>query len=345
MSNKALEAFKKKRDKMSGVTSNSEPPRLWLHSGAYTMNKILSGSYTKGFAMSRMSMVTGPSDAGKSFIAMNAALEAQRMGYGVFIVDSEHALDDNYFANIGLDVDDENFIYNDVGSLEAAKKLLSEFTTLIRNNQKDFPPFVIIIDSLDQLKTKSHVEKAEKGEVHNDQGQHAKQLKQFGFDVAHDIKDIDVFCIATKQPYVNQDPIMSKVKPYIITEAMRFPFSQILLVWNKRVKDKKTKSVEGIELAAFAEKTRFCKPFQKCAVTVPYDTGIDKYSGILEAAEGLDILEKNGGWYNYEGQKFQAGDIDEELLETIFQHLVRLDEENNTTLQFEEDVEKEEEDA
>jgi recombination protein RecA len=339
--NKALDAFKKKRDKLPGVTTNSEPPRLWLSTGAYTMNKILSGSYDKGFAMSRMSMVTGPSDSGKSFIAMNAALEAQRKGYGVFIVDSEHALDDNYFTNVGLDVEDDLFMYNDVNSLEAAKKLISEFTRMVRENQKDLPPFVLIVDSLDQLKTKSHVEKASKGEVHNDQGQHAKQLKQFGFDVAHDIKDIDVFGIVTKQPYVNQDPIMSKVKPYIITEAMRFPFSQILLVWNKRVKNKTTAMVDGIELTAFAEKTRFCKPFQKCAVTVPYDTGIDKYSGVLEAAEGLDILSKSGAWYNYEGTKFQKGTVDEELMETIFQHLVKLDEDENTVLDYNDLPEKE----
>jgi recombination protein RecA len=340
--NKAVEAFKKKREKISGVTSNSQPPQDWLNTGSYTMNKILSGSYDKGFAMSRMSMVTGPSDAGKSFIAMNAALEAQKRGYGVFIVDSEHALDNNYFSNVGIDVDNELFIYNDVDSLESAKKLISEFTTTVRDNQKDLPPFVIIIDSLDQLKTKSHIEKAEKGEVHNDQGQHAKQLKQFGFDVAHDIKDINVFGIATKQPYVNQDPIMSKVKPYIITESMRFPFSQILLVWNRRVKDKKTRSVEGIELTAVAEKTRFCKPYQSCRVTVPYETGIDKYSGILEAAEELGILEKSGAWYSYNGNKFQKSSMDEKLLHEIYENLVKLDEENSTVLNYLEDSEENE---
>lgn len=329
---KAIEAFKKKRDKMSGVTSNSEPPRDWLSTGSYTTNKIMSGSYNKGFAMSRMSMVTGPSDSGKSFIAMNTALEAQRRGFGVFIVDSEHALDDNYFNNIGLNVDDELFMYNDVNSLESAKKLISEFTKTVRANQKDLPPFVLLIDSLDQLKTKSHVEKAEKGEVHNDQGQHAKQLKQFGFDVAHDIKDLDVFGIVTKQPYVNQDLIMSKVKPFIITEAMKFPFSQILLVWNRRFKDKKTKVVDGIELTAFAEKTRFCKPYQSCRVNVPYDTGMDKYSGILEAAEGFDILEKNGGWYTYGDDKFQ--NADEETLEKIYQELLALDEKDDTVLEY-----------
>jgi len=274
MSN-VFNTFKKSVEKMPGVTTTSTPPRLWLSTGNHTMNKVISGSYNKGYALSRLSMVTGPSDAGKSYLAMNSAVEAQKRGFGVFIVDSEHAIDDSYMEKVGIDVDNEFLFYNDVKSLDDAKKLITDFISTLRNNKDDVPPFVMIIDSLDQLKTKSHVEKSEKGEIAHDQGAHAKQLKQFTGDLAHDIRDVDVFGIVTKQPYVNQDPIMSKVKPYIITEATRFAFSQIALLQNKRVKDKKTKTVEGIDITVFGEKTRFCKPFQKCNVVIPYDTGID----------------------------------------------------------------------
>lgn len=332
----ALQGFRKKVEKIDGVTTNSSPPQYWLNSGCYVVNKVISGSYTKGYACSRLTMITGPSDAGKSFLTISAAVQAQKKGFGVFIVDSEHALDDDYLKNAGLNVDDDLFFYNDVKSLEAAKKVTSEFIKSVRDNKKDLPPILMIVDSLDQLKTKSHVEKSEKGEVHNDQGQHAKQLKQFCSDLAHDIRDVNIFGVLTKQPYVNQDPIMSKVKPFIITEAMRFPFSQILLLQNKRVKNKKTKVVDGIEVTAFAEKTRFCKPFQKCFVKIPYETGIDMYSGILEAAVGLEIVDKNGAWYTYKDNKFQESNADQ-YMEDIFNELVEMDEDGNVVLDYDDD--------
>ena len=333
--------FKKKVEKMSDVTTDSSPPKYWLSTGNYVMNKTISGDYSKGFASSRVAMVTGPSSAGKSLIAMQAAVEAQKNGYGVFIVDSEHAIDDNYMEAVGVDIHNELFFYNDVKSLEAAKKVISEFVNTYRDNKEELPPFLILVDSMDQLKTKSHVEKSEKGEVHNDQGQHAKQLKQFAADVGHEIKSLGIFAVMTKQPYKNQDPIMSKVQPYIITEAMRFPFSQIVLLTNRRVKDKKTKNVEGIELKVFAEKTRFCKPFQSCAIDVPYDSGIDPYSGILEAAEGLDIVKKSAAWYEYQGNKFQESNAGP-YLEQILEELIAMDENQNVVLSVNDDENEDE---
>lgn len=331
----AFKNFRKNVEKMPGVNTSSKPPKIWLNTGNYLTNKVISGSYLKGYAAGRLAMVTGPSDSGKSFFAMNAAVEAQKQGYGVFIIDSEHAIDDNYMESVGIDIDSDLLFYNDVKSLEDAKKLVTEFVSTVRENANDLPPFVVIIDSLDQLKTKAHVEKSERGEVHNDQGQHAKQLKQFASDLAHDVRGLDIFGVVTKQPYLNQDPIMSKVKPYIITESMRYPFSQILLLQNRRVKDKKTKKVEGIEVKVFGEKTRFCKPFQECRINIPYDTGVDPYSGILESAENLGVVTKKGAWYTFGEDKFQEGDSGKYMKE-IFDKLVEQDENNNVVLEFDE---------
>jgi len=336
-----LNKFKKDIEKMKDVTTNSAPPKYWLSTGFYIINKTITGSYDKGYASSRVSMLTGPSSAGKSFMAIQSAVEAQNMGYIVFIVDSEHALDDNYMKAVGLDVNSETFFYNDVKSLEAAKKVTAAFINMYRDNKDELPPALILIDSMDQLKTKTHVEKSEKGEVHNDQGQHAKQLKQFAADIAHEIKSLDIFCIMTKQPYKNQDPIMAKVQPYIITDAMRFPFSQIILLTNRRLKDKTTKKVEGIALKVFAEKTRFTKPFQSCVVDIPYDSPIDPYSGALEAAENIGIIKKTGAWYDFEGNKFQERNSNH-VIEEIYNKLREMDEDENVVLEFGNDEEKDE---
>lgn len=330
MSNKnnPLANFKKKREKMSGVNPTSLPPQFWLNTGFHILNKTISGSYEKGYASGRLSMLTGPSSSGKSLLAIAAAVEAQKKGYGVFIVDSEHSLDDDYMTAVGLDVDDPLFIFQKVNSIANTKKVMNAFITDYRDNKDDLPPFLMIVDSLDQLKTASHTDKASEGEMYNDQGLHAKQLKQMCSDWAQEIGDLDIFGIATKQPYKNQDPIMSKVKPWIITDALRFPFSQILLVTNVFLKDKKTRVTEGIKMTAFADKTRFCKPFQKCVIEVPYDIGLDPYNGILEAAASVGVVEKNGGWYTFEGNKFQEKDSDQ-YIKSIYEKLLEEDEDSS----------------
>lgn len=323
-----LANFKKSRNKIKGVITDSRPPQCWLSTGFKILNKTISGSYEKGYAGGRLAMLTGPSSSGKSLLAIAAAVEAQKQGYGVFIVDTEHALDDEYMEAIGLNVDDELFFYQKVNSISNAKKVMSSFIDDYRSNKDDLPPFVMLVDSLDQLKTESHVGKAEDGEIYNDQGLHAKQLKQMCSDWAQDIGDLDIFGIATKQPYKNQDPIMSKVKPWIITDALRFPFSQIILATNVFLKDKATKVTEGIKLTAFADKTRFCKPFQKCVVEVPYDIGIDPYNGILYAAASIGVVDKNGSWYIFNGHKFQYGGASEHI-EDIYKKLLEVDEDKS----------------
>lgn len=328
------------RGKLDGVGTHSAPPRLWLSTGNYAVNKIISGRFDRGYASGRLAMVTGPSDAGKSFMAVSGAVQAQKSGYGVFIVDSENAIDDNYMEAAGLNLDDEMLMYNSVNSLENGKKLISSFISEYRDNKDDLPPFCLLIDSLDELRTKVHVEKEAKGVIHNDQGQKAKQLKQLGGDIMHEIRDLDIFCIATKQPYQNQDPIMSKVDPYIVTPSMRFPFSQIIMLTNKRLKDAKTKNVEGISLNVLGYKTRFSKPRQRISIEIPYDTGIDPYNGLLDIAESLDVISKAGAWYTYQDEKFQGKSASEETLNSILQDLIELD---NTQNQFVDTVTDDEE--
>lgn len=321
--------FKKEREKISGVKTDSSPPEYWLSTGSHLVNKVISGSYDRGLASSRLTMITGPSDAGKSLFGISAAVQAQKKGYGVIIIDSEHALDDDYMEAVGLDVNNEYFLYNDVNSLTAAKKVIFSFTKTYRENKDKLPPFYLFIDSLDQLRVDAHEAKASKGEIYSDQGLQAKMHKQFSSDIAHEIRDLNIFGAVTKQPYENQDPISSKRHPWIITSGVRFPFSQILLVTNVWLKDDTTKNFEGIKVTAFAEKTRFCKPHQKCVVEIGYDAGIDPYSGILDAASSIGVVEKNHSWYTFEGKKFQSNELDDELKEAIYQKLVEKDDDKN----------------
>jgi recombination protein RecA len=74
----------------------------------------------------------------------------------------------------------------------------------------------------------------------------------------------------------------------------------------------------------FVDKTRFCRPFQHIQIEVPYDEGMNPYSGLLDAAVALGVIEKNGSWFTFEGSKFQKSD--ETHLPKILAKMIELEE-------------------
>lgn len=306
---------------MPTVSGQSRYPDFFFDSGSCIVNKVMSDRYDGGYAQGRMTMLAGLSNTGKSFLAGNAIKQAQKNGYGVYIVDSENALDDVWLTKIGVDVDAPEYGFASVGTIDDATKMLATFF----NEYSKAPaaeqiPYLIVIDSIDELQTKSQQEKGDKGETVGDMGQQVKQLKKFQSTIMHRIKTLPMAAICTKQPYMNQDGYTNKREPTIITPALRFAYSQIALLTNKLLKDNTTDSFEGIKLEVYGHKTRFAKPFQKCTVEVPYETGMDWYSGVLEAAESMNIVTRNGSWYTFGDVKFQRKSFDDHK-EAIFAQL------------------------
>lgn len=318
-------------DKMDGVSQSASYPEFFFDTGSCIINKVMSDRYNGGYGQGRMAMIAGPANSGKSFLAGNAIRQALNAGYGAFVIDSENALDDVYMGKIGVDVNNPNYSYKGVDTLRDAKKLVSEFFKLYREAPKEEQiPYLIVVDSIDELRTDTQKEKDDKGETHNDMGQQVKQLREFQSNIMHQIKHLPMSAVVTKQPYVNQDNYTNKREPYIITQKLRFAYSQILFVTNKLLKDNTTDKFEGINLEVYGYKTRFAKPFQKCVIEVPYESGIDWYSGVLEASEALGIVTRKGSWYTFGDDKFQRKGFSE-YKEAIFDVLKQTE----GTLQYE----------
>lgn len=315
--------------KIPGVSTSAPPPAFWLDSGNYVTNKILSGTYNKGYASGRAACLAGPSGAGKSFLVGNAIKAAlsglDGIEWGTLVVDSENALDEDYLTKIKADVvGNPLYNYRGVATISHTVNVVSKFIRSYKDAESDMP-FLIAIDSLDQLMTDSEYEAYEKkGEMSGDQGQHAKQIKAMLKRFVNDIKDTNIVMLCVKQVYQEQDKIASLQNPWRLTESTRFAFSQIGMVTKLALKDKKTNIFEGIRLKLKGDKTRFTKPFQQCTIAVPYDAGIDRYSGILEAAVSLGIVDENGSWYNYEGNKFQESGFND-YKEEVYQKVLEKD--------------------
>jgi recombination protein RecA len=294
MSLSFLKDFNSSINKMGNINTSSAPPSYWFSSGNYVLNKILSGSFKRAVPQGRIIALCGLSGVGKSFLAGNFVKAAQDEGAFILVLDSENALDDDYMSKLKVDTSPDRYFYTDPTTIPQASKIISTFTKGYRSDygtDSDAPKILIVIDSLDMLMTATELETYQKGQTSGDQGQQAKQLKSLLKTITQDIKTLNISVVVTKQVYKAQG--MFQTEPYVITEAVKYSSSQILILNKLKLRNEQEKTeVEGIRMQVEVYKTRFTKPFQKVEINVPYETGMDPYSGLLEVAEALGVIKK-----------------------------------------------------
>lgn len=282
---------------------SSEPPRYWFSTGNYALNRIVSGSLLRGIPQGRITAFTGPSGTGKSFLVGNAVREAQKDGAFIVVLDSENALDDGFMQSIGVDTDSDYF-YVSVDTIPQTKKVISQVIKGFKKEHgegPDAPKLLIVIDSLDMLMTETEEDNFDKGISKGDQGQRNKQLKAMLREFVQAIKRPNISMVITAQVYKNQD-VKNGEGVWIVSDAIKFSLSQVLLLTKLKMRDKTTRVVHGILMKAEGYKTRFTKPFQTIALEVPYDTGMDPYSGLLGVAVDLGLIDKRGSRYAVTGE-------------------------------------------
>jgi recombination protein RecA len=304
-----LKSFEKLSDGMEDVSSNANPPSFWYSTGNYLLNKVISGKITRGIPQGRIVAFAGPSGGGKSFLATNTMVQAQKAGAVNLVIDTENALDTDFLQAIGLDTD-KDFIYRSVSQIDSVISLISAF---IKGYKKQYegdysnaPHIHITLDSLDMLVTTTEAENfVKKGIIKGDQGQRSKQFKSMLRSLVQSIKDVPFTMVITCQVYKNQDMLNGEGK-YIVTDAVKFSLSQIVML--TKLKLKVDKEVTGIKMIVEGYKTRFTMPHQQARIEVPYEVGLDPYNGILPLAVEMGLLKMAGSWYTHveSGEKFQA---------------------------------------
>lgn len=316
---------------METVTTDFGPPRFWYSTGNLALNKIISGSFKKGIPQGRVTCIAGPSGSGKSFITSNIVKYAQhdhedQKGAFILMLDSEHALDVGYLKKIGVNVSEDRFMYVGVTTFSDVVKVVSDFIgdyekTYGRDNP-DSPPVVIVLDSIDMLLTDTENEHFKTGVQKGDQGQKAKQSKQLLRTIVSRIKRNPMAFIVTHQVYPNAD-LMNGQGLWIVNNAIRYSASQIMLVVPAKLKD--GGEVVGVRMKVETYKSRFAQVGTKVEVEVPYDSGMNPYSGFLDMMEDLGVVKSAGAWKSLElpggeVKKFQSKQLDEDLVNLILSH-------------------------
>lgn len=298
-----------------GIDLGTSVPRYWHSAGNYALNRIISGSFYHGIPQGRVTGLMGPSGSGKSFLSANLLREAQQDDTLAIVIDSEHSFDEKFAKAIGVDTSDEIYSYMEVETISECKKAastvingyLKEFGTI-----KDAPKVMILIDSLDMLMTDSEETNFEKGISKGDQGQRNKQLKAMLREFVQAIKKLNISMVITGQVYPNQD-LRNGEGLWIVSQAVRYALSQIILL--TKIKLREGTEAIGINMRCEGYKTRFTKPFQKIEIEVPYDTGMNPYSGLIDAAMALGVVQRKGSYYVIDGEedKWYAKHIDKHI--------------------------------
>lgn len=287
-----LKKFKADAGKLETVGVGLKTVDEWLTTGNYALNRALSGDYLRGVPLNRITLFAGPSGSGKSFIASNIALQAQKQGFHILFLDSENAIDVDYLRKIGVDVSEEKLTYLQVATIEDVNSVLSDF---FANYQKtygkdnpDAPKTLVILDSLAMLSSATEMTNYDKGVIKGDQGQLAKRRKAMLRLAVGKIARLPIKLLITDHVYP-QD-IMMGDGAWAITNSTKFSCSIIGIVTKLKLKEEGT--VTGVRMKFETYKSRFARLGTKVELEVPYNRGMKSTSGLLELLEEDGVIKK-----------------------------------------------------
>jgi len=289
---KFLDKFKKEVAKLDTVGVGIKTTEEWLSTGNYALNRALSGDFKKGIPLSKLTLFAGPSGSGKSFIASNLCRQAQLEGYHILYLDSEHAIDVDYLAKIGVDVSEEALTYISVATIEDVNAILSEFFSGYKKeygkDNMEAQKTLIVLDSLAMLSSSTEMENYDKGVIKGDQGQLAKRRKAMLRLAVGNIGRLPVSMVLTDHVYP-QD-IMLGDGAWAITNSTKFSVSIIGIVTKLKLKEEG--EVTGVRMRFETYKSRFAKLGTKVELEVPYNKGMSPFSGLIELLEEMGVIAK-----------------------------------------------------
>lgn len=295
-----LSKFKKYVTGKLNIPLGFSDPKIWLDTGNYALNRLISGDYNKGVPLGKVTMFAGESGSGKSLLAANVMRSAQQRDDKPFILllDSEGAGDKQWYVNAGVNPD-LNFLRVPVFTVKDCTAVVSGFIKDVVSENPD-RCYLIVMDSLGMLETDSGQENFMKGLAKGDQGQLAKQLKRFVKNCVYLIEQKNVGFLMTNHTYESQDMFNPDQK---VSGGTGIIYASSIVIATRKGKLKEvhqedeintSTGVHGIKVNAMVYKSRFNKPFEKVTVEVPWNSGIDRYSGLIEMFENDGLLVKVG---------------------------------------------------
>ncbi len=294
---KALEAALAQIEKQYGKGSvmrlgeNSKMQVDSIPTGSMALDAALG---IGGLPRGRIIEIYGPEASGKTTLALHAVAECQKKGGEAAFIDVEHALDPVYAKALGVDVDSLLVSQPDTG-----EQALEIMEALIRSGAVD----IVVLDSVAALVPRAEIE-GEMGDAHV--GLQARLMSQAMRKLAPAVSKSN--CIAV---FINQLRLKVGVvygNPEVTSGGNALKYYASVRLDVRRVETIKNGSdAVGSHTRVKVVKNKLAPPFKQAEFDVLYGVGISRESELLDLAVKLDIIEKSGSWFSYNGERLAQG--------------------------------------
>ena len=281
---------------------------------------VSTGSLSLDFALGvggipkgRITEIYGPESSGKTTIALHVIAEVQKQGGEAAFIDAEHALDPIYAKHLGVDIN--NLL---VSQPDCGEQALEIAETLVNSGAID----IIVIDSVAALVPRQEIE-GDMGASHV--GVQARLMSQAMRKLSGSIAKSNCIVIFTNQ--LREKVGVMYGNPEVTTggKALKF-YASVRIDVRRSETLKNGAEVYGAHTKCKVVKNKVAPPFKVAEFDILYGTGISKSSEIIDMALKLEIIEKSGAWFYYEGDRLGPGkDNVRKLIESDAELMAKLE--------------------